>query len=250
MGTAGATAGRGPTAASAPQSQAQELKKSRAPPPREGRGRLSEPAAAQNLGRTHGNAMLSVVIGTRDSGQLLLATLAALVPGAAAALVREVIVADGGSSDDTAEIADAAGCRIMMAETSLGARLAAAAGGARAPWLLFLQPGSVPDPSWIEHVARFMQVSEREGRADRCAAVFRPVARNGTLGPSVTDVLRLAFAALMVRPTPQQGLLINRSFYDAMGGHRAESADCEADLLRAIGRRRIALLGCAIVRDR
>ena len=43
--------------------------------------------------------MISVVIGTRDSEVLLASTLAALVPGAVAGLVREVIVADSGSTD-------------------------------------------------------------------------------------------------------------------------------------------------------
>ena len=50
--------------------------------------------------------MLSVVIATHDSERALLPTLAALVAGAAAGVVREVIIADGGSRDETCEIAD------------------------------------------------------------------------------------------------------------------------------------------------
>ena len=54
--------------------------------------------------------MLSVVIATQDSERALLPTLAALVAGAAAGLVREVIVADASSRDATVAIADEAGC--------------------------------------------------------------------------------------------------------------------------------------------
>src|SRR5262249_56220676 len=45
--------------------------------------------------------MLSVVIATHDSECALLPTLAALVPGAAAGIVREVIVADAASPHPT-----------------------------------------------------------------------------------------------------------------------------------------------------
>ena len=58
--------------------------------------------------------MLSAIIATHESERALVPTLAALVPGAMAGLVREVIVADGGSRDATAEVADVAGCRFMV----------------------------------------------------------------------------------------------------------------------------------------
>ena len=71
--------------------------------------------------------MLSVVIATENAERILLPTLAALVPGATAGIVREVIVADAGSSDATAMIADAAGCRIDVMAAPLGHRLRQAA---------------------------------------------------------------------------------------------------------------------------
>jgi len=118
--------------------------------------------------------MLSVVIAAHDSGHRLVATLAALVPGAIAGLVREVIVTDGGSTD-IAEIADAAGCRLLVSGAPVGARLKAAAEAARATWLLFLRPGCVPDAGWIPEVRTFVETSELSGRAEKTAAVFRLV---------------------------------------------------------------------------
>ena len=63
-----------------------------------------------------------------------------MVAGAAAGIVREVIVADAGSRDATAAIADGAGCRVSAERR--GARLKAGAAAARAPWLLFLRPAA------------------------------------------------------------------------------------------------------------
>ena len=54
--------------------------------------------------------MLSVVIATHDSERVLLPTLAALVAGAAAGVVREVIIADAGSRDATGAIAPSVVC--------------------------------------------------------------------------------------------------------------------------------------------
>ena len=57
--------------------------------------------------------MLSAIIATHESERALVPTLAALVPGAIAGLVSEVVVADAGSRDATAEVADVAGCRFI-----------------------------------------------------------------------------------------------------------------------------------------
>ena len=53
--------------------------------------------------------MISVVIPTLNAERTLASTLAALVPAVVDGLVQEAILADGGSSDDTRIIADAAG---------------------------------------------------------------------------------------------------------------------------------------------
>jgi glycosyltransferase involved in cell wall biosynthesis len=178
--------------------------------------------------------MFSVVIATHDSERALVPTLAALVPGATAGLIREVIVADAGSRDDTAGVADVAGCRFVVSSQPLGARLAAAAGSARGTWLMFLTPGVVPEPTWIDETIRFVEDAERSGAAR--AAVFAARA-GGLLG-----LLRRAVGAL---PRPAQGLLIPKLFYGELGGHRVDAADPETDLLRRVGRRRIATLRSA-----
>jgi glycosyltransferase involved in cell wall biosynthesis len=183
--------------------------------------------------------MLSVVIATHDSERALLPTLAALVAGAAAGVVREVIVADAGSRDATAAIADGAGCRVLTSAQTRGARLKAAAATARAPWLLFLAPGTVPDATWIEETRRFIEQADLRGCATTRAAAFRP--GSAAFRPALVEALALLWAALGARPDASQGLLIARSLYDALGGHR-DGAEPERDLARRLGRRRVVLL--------
>jgi glycosyltransferase involved in cell wall biosynthesis len=185
--------------------------------------------------------MLSVIIPTAESERALVRTLGPLVAGATAGLVREVIVADAGSADDTASVADIAGCRMLVSHEPLGARLATAAAAARGAWLMFLRPGTVLDPGWVDAVARFTQ---RAATSERAAA-FRPTA--DPQRPALTEIISLLRAALGARPRPEQGLLIARAHYDALGGHTADAADPEGDLVRRLGRRRVAILGCGAV---
>ena len=133
--------------------------------------------------------MLSVVIATQDSERALLPTLSALVAGAVAGVVREVIVTDAGSGDGSATIAEGAGCRVLISSATRGARLKAAAEVARAPWLMFLPPGTVPDATWIDEVRRFVEESELRGCAGTYAAVFR--AASATFRPTLVEAIAL-----------------------------------------------------------
>jgi len=183
--------------------------------------------------------MLSVIIATDESERALVSTLAALVSGATAGAIREVIVADKGSRDQTAEVADVAGCRIMVSPASLAGRLRAAAALARSDWLMFLRPGIAPDATWIPEVMRFVEQAELAGKAGTRAAVFSPAAGNAR-------GLRSLFRT---RSRPEQGLVIAKRRYDSLGGHRDGLADSEADLLRRVGRSITVLRTPAIMID-
>lgn len=183
--------------------------------------------------------MLSVIIPTRNCERALVRTLAALVPGAAAGLVSEVLVADAGSHDQTEAVADHAGCIILHEPGPLGRQLKAAANAARAPWLLFLRPGAVLEPSWTSEVR--VLVEQAPGQVS--AAVFRRAAAG--LG-GWHEIITLAAVTLGARPQPQQGLLIAKDFYDRTGGHSASSADPEREYLRRFGRRRIPILSTVV----
>ena len=180
--------------------------------------------------------MFTIIIATHDSERTLVPTLCALVPGATMGVVREVIVADGGSHDETEQVADIAGCRFLSSSEPLGARLKAAAAAARGEWLIFLRPGLVPGLSWIEDAAGFARQPTVQPRA----AVF---------AREINGVASWLSHVLSSLPRPEQGLILPKTFYHELGGHRADAADPETDLLRRIGRRRVLTLRTTIKSD-
>ncbi len=126
--------------------------------------------------------MLSVLIETRNDEEGLAHTLASLVGGAVEGVVREVIVCDAGSSDQTHHVAEHAGCHYLA-----NAPLAAGIRQAKSEWLLMLEPGARLREGWIEAVlshagsasgaARFTRSRQsREPFLSRIFAGRRPLA--------------------------------------------------------------------------
>src|SRR4030088_2268352 len=128
--------------------------------------------------------MLSGIIPTEGVEQPAVATFAALVPGAAAGVVREVLLVDRGGSGVIERVADVAGCRFLRFGGSHAAALAAGAGQARSPWLMFLHAGAVLDSGWIEETAQFIQGVFDRGRPR--PGIFR-YARSPYAAPGLSD---------------------------------------------------------------
>ena len=184
--------------------------------------------------------MISVILPTRESERVLVPTLAALVAGSAAGLVRDVLIADAGSRDDTAKVADAAGCVFIAGPADLGARLRVAAQAARGNWLLFLDPASVLEEGWTRDVRAFVDSTERAGAAERRAATFRLRLEGFGMVPRFAEAAAATRLALIGRPRPEQGLLIAKHFYQTLGGH-SEGAAAHRRLVGRIGRRIVVL---------
>jgi hypothetical protein len=108
---------------------------------------------------------------------------------------------------------------------------------------MFLHPGAVLDPGWIEETAHFMQRVSESGRPR--AAVFR-YARAPYAEMSLRDRLKMV-ARIIAGPFPDQGLLIARDHYAQLGGHGENGARAEARLLRKLGRSSLTLLRSRIV---
>src|SRR3954467_14013915 len=115
--------------------------------------------------------MLSVIIPTEGVEQPAVATLAALVPGAASGLVREVVLVDRAGTGVIERVADVAGCRFMAFEGTRAAALAPRAPQARPPRPMFLHAGAVLDSGWIEETSQFIQGVSTSGRPR--AGIFR-----------------------------------------------------------------------------
>src|SRR3954462_6655822 len=156
--------------------------------------------------------MLSVIIPTEGLEQPAVATLAALVPGAAAGVIREVLLVDRAGTDVIARVADVAGCDFMPFEGSRAAAMAAGARKARSPWLMFLHAGAVLDSGWIEETSQFIQRVSLSGRPR--AGFFR-YALSPYAESRWHDGLRF-IARMIAGPSPDQGLLIARDHYERL----------------------------------
>jgi hypothetical protein len=188
-------------------------------------------------------SMLSVIIPTQGIEQPAVATLAALVPGAAAGVVREVFLVDRTGNGVIERVADVAGCRFLAFEGSHAAALAAGAAQARGPWLMFLRAGAVLDSGWIEETTQFIQGVVNSGRPR--AGIFR-YARSPYADVRLRD--RFRFVARMIAgPMADQGLLIARDHYNRLGGYAPNARRSEARLLRQLGRSSRTLLRSRIV---
>ena len=182
--------------------------------------------------------MISIVMACGDDDRQVMATLAALVPGAAAGLVRDAILVDRTGSDAIARVADVAGCDLLAFSGSQAGALKAGANAAGAPWLLFLQPGTIPDAGWVEECARFINEpsnSEGGGRAAAFSYARRPYTRFDL------HEARKTVGRWIGGPSVQQGLLISRAHYQRLGGHR-DGRNPETGLVGRIGRRALVKL--------
>ena len=187
------------------------------------------------------SAPVSVVIPTLEAADRIGPCLGALGEAVMEGVIHEVIIADGGSADAIAEVAEAAGARLVTAPRGRGAQLAAGARAARGSWLLFLHADTVLAPGW--GAAVLAHVRTRPERAGYFALRF------DTQGPMARIVAGWANlrAALFALPYGDQGLLISRALYDQAGGYRPIPLMEDVALVRRIGRRRLALLGAAAV---
>src|ERR1700749_2942665 len=150
--------------------------------------------------------MLSVIIPTEGEEQPAVATLAALVPGAAAGVVREGLLVDRADSSTIERVADAAGCRYLAFKGTRAAALAAGARQARGPWLMFLHAGAVLDSGWIEEATQFV---ERVSMSDRPRAGIFRYARSPYAETRLSDGFRY-LARMITGPSAEQGPLLAR----------------------------------------
>ncbi len=185
--------------------------------------------------------MISVVIPALNAQAHLERTLAALVPAAVDGIVREVVLADGGSSDKTILIADDAGAVIVKSERGRGPQLVAGAAAAKCPWLLFLHADTVLEEGWEREASRFMGEVDRRGRAE-AAAAFRFALDDKGIAPRVLERLVAARSSLAGLPFGDQGLLISRRLYSGIGGFAPMPIMEDVDIVRRLGRARIAIL--------
>jgi len=180
---------------------------------------------------------LAVIIPTLNAEAGLAATLAALPP------VAHRIVVDGGSRDATVEVARAAGAEVLQSPPGRGVQLAAGAAAAQTPWLLFLHADTKLDARAWGALEAHLTAPEQAQRA----AVFGFQLDDRAWQARLLEWGVRLRVALLALPYGDQGLLIHRDLYEAVGGYKALPLMEDVDLARRLGRRRLHLLpGVAI----
>lgn len=174
-------------------------------------------------------AALSIVIPTLNAESVLPACLASLLPGVEAGLVREVVIADGGSDDATQVIADEVGAIWVPGPAGRGGQLARGVAVAGGDWLLVLHADAGLGEDWVAAV--------QAGMARGGPGYFRLRFRARGPGPRIVG----AWANLRARlglPFGDQGLLVSRADYVAAGGYRDIPLMEDMALARALVRPR------------
>ena len=148
----------------------------------------------------------------------------------------EIIVVDGGSTDNGVEIADRSRARIIAAPRGRGTQLDAGARAARGDWLLFVHADTRLGAGWREAVATHVATApERAGYFD--LRLDDPAWQARVIEHGVAWRARL-----LGLPYGDQGLLISRRLYDELGGFRPLALMEDVDFVRRIGRSRLRRL--------
>lgn len=180
-------------------------------------------------------AEISIIIPTLNAEEHLPACLAALMEGLSAGLIRELIVTDGGSTDATCHIADAAGAVIATGPASRGGQLRRGIERARGRWLLVLHADTQLEPGWAA------AVGEHLSNGQGASAYFRLAFRARGLMPAWFAGWANLRSYLFRLPYGDQGLLMQRANYDQAGGYPDQPLMEDVALVRALQRPLIAL---------
>ncbi len=150
--------------------------------------------------------MLSVIIPTLNAAATLESCLAALQPGAA--LIHEVIIVDGGSTDATLSLA--AGTKLLRAPPSRGGQLRTGIAAATATHLLLLHADTSLSPNWPAAVQAALN--------PQTAHYFRFRLNSPAPAARLLEHLVALRCRLFRLPYGDQALLISRDLLAAAGG--------------------------------
>ncbi|MCP5524521.1 MAG: TIGR04283 family arsenosugar biosynthesis glycosyltransferase [Verrucomicrobiales bacterium] len=151
---------------------------------------------------------LAVVIPTLNEAAHLVPTLRAVAVGEP----EEVIVADGGSTDGTANIAESLGARVVQADRGRACQMNAGAAACSGGTLLFLHADTAPPADYRACVRGAL------GRPGVVAGAFRFALRETVRGRRWIERLVALRCRVFAAPYGDQGLFLRRECFEVLGG--------------------------------
>lgn len=181
---------------------------------------------------------LSIVIPTLNAAKQLPGLIACLAEAGTAGLRCELIVSDGQSDDETAQVADALGAKVVVGAAGRGGQLGRGALRAEGEWLLFLHADTRLTPGWAKVVQNHISTSTRAGYF---GLRFR--------AQGIAPVIVAGWANVRSRmglPYGDQGLLIGRELYSRVGGYQDIPLMEDVAMVRALKGKLTRLAGYAL----
>ncbi|GIV61295.1 MAG: glycosyl transferase [Rhodothermaceae bacterium] len=169
---------------------------------------------------------VSVVIPALNEAAYIGRTLAALAEGSDSG---EIIVVDGGSTDDTPALAARHGARVLTGPRGRGRQMNAGAAHASGEVLFFLHADTLPPPGALDLIRQILADPSAEAGAFRLAF------------DHPTPLLRFyGFCTRLPWPAicfGDRGLFVRRSVFEALGGFSEAPLFEDLDLVRRLHRR-------------
>lgn len=153
---------------------------------------------------------------------------------------KEIIIADGGSTDATRDRAQPLATRIVQSPAGRGSQMHAGAKASRGDILWFLHADTTPPAAALQEIAR---------------SLANPTAAGGNFGLIFDGTSRAARRLTAIYPRLRllglsygdAGIFVRRSVYDAIGGFRPYALFEDLDLIRRIKRHgRFVHLDCSV----
>jgi rSAM/selenodomain-associated transferase 2 len=155
---------------------------------------------------------------------------------------RDIVVVDGGSEDATAAVAARAGVRVLRAPRGRALQMNAGAAVVTGEWLCFLH-ADVRMPADARAALR-----ETVARPPADAAVWKLAVEGAGVWMRVVEAGALLRDRLGGLPYGDQGFLVRRTVFEAVGGFPSLPIMEDVALARAVRRRtRLARLPAALV---
>ncbi len=143
---------------------------------------------------------------------------------------HEIIIADGGSTDGTVALAQAAGARAITSPKGRASQMNHGASTATGEFLLFLHADTIPPDGFPK------LISETLNRPGTSAGAFRFALDDGVGTASLIEKLVHLRCKLFATPYGDQGLFLRRSLFEKTGGFPQWPIIEDLGFVRKLGR--------------